>query len=342
MSSTMSRAVLPGAAAGTHTVVALAQEHGYPFELGIPARIFGAADAGYEVLVCSPTGRPVATNAGFSVLPDHGPEVLARADTVVVPPVDPRHLRPDIDDDVRAALALVRPGTRIVSICTGGFTLAAAGLLDDRTATTHWECAPLFRAWYPHIDLAENVLFVHDGDVHTSAGAAAGIDLCLDLIRTDHGSPVAGRAARRCIVPPLREGGQAQFIDRPVPDAADTSTAAAREWALAHLDTKITIADLARRAHMSERTLVRRFTEETGIAPRRWLTLHRLARARELLENTDLSIEEVSSAVGYATATSLRNHLSSSLGLLPTAYRRSFHVPRSDPPPTAEEHHVHA
>jgi transcriptional regulator GlxA family with amidase domain len=310
-----------------HHVAVLAQDHVYPFELGIPARVFAAAEAGYEVLVCSPDGGPVVTNAGFRVTPDHGPEALAEADTVIIAPIDAHRLTREISTVVRDALAMIPPDTRVVSICTGGFTLASAGLLDGRRATTHWECAPLFRSWFPDIELEEDVLFVHDGDIHTSAGAAAGIDLCLDLVRADHGARVAGRAARRCVVSPFREGGQAQFIERPVADTPDTSTAPAREWALAHLDEKITVADLARLTHMSERTVVRRFTDETGIAPRRWLTLQRLARARELLEESELSVEEIATAVGYATATSLRNHLTAEVGLLPTAYRRTFHRP---------------
>lgn len=318
-----------------HRVVVFAQDHVYPFELGIPARVFNAADAGYDVMVCSPDGASIVTNAGFRVTPDHGPDVLAEADTVIIAPVDAHKLTREVTPAVRDALATIRPETRVVSICTGGFTLAAAGLLDGKRATTHWECAPLFRSWFPDIDLEENVLFVHDGDIHTSAGAAAGIDLCLDLVRADHGARVAGRAARRCVVSPFREGGQAQFIERPVADTPDTSTAPAREWALTHLDQKITVADLARLTHMSERTLVRRFTEETGIAPRRWLTLQRLARARELLEDSELSIEEIATAVGYATATSLRNHLTAEVGLLPAAYRRTFHRPAETSPATS-------
>lgn len=310
---------------GQHRVVVLAQDQVYPFELGIPSRVFGAAAEAYEVVVCTPTGGPVATNAGFSIVPDRGREAIASADTVIVAPVDPRSLRRDLDPDVAAALSLLRPGTRIASICTGGFTLAAAGLLQARRATTHWECAALFRSWYPEVELEDNVLFVHDDGIHTSAGAAAGIDLCLDLVRSDHGARVATAVARRCVVAPFREGGQAQFIDRPVPDPAGSTTAPTREWAMANLDVQLTVADLARHAHLSERTLERRFAEETGLAPRRWLTQQRLVRARELLETTDLPIEEVAATVGYATAASLRHHLSSRVGLLPAAYRRTFH-----------------
>ncbi len=318
-----------------HRVAVLAQDHVYPFELGIPARVFSAAEEGYEVVVCTPDGGSVATNAGFRVTPGHGPEALATADTVIIAPVDAHQLSRELSPAVDAALSRIRSGARVASICTGAFTLAAAGLLDGRRATTHWECAPLFRSWYPDIDLEENVLFVHDGDIHTSAGAAAGLDLCLDLIRADHGARVANRAARRCVVSPFREGGQAQFIERPVAEVPDASTAPAREWALARLDEKITVADLARVTHMSERTLVRRFTDETGLAPRRWLTLQRLARARELLEESDLSVEEIAAAVGYATATSLRNHLTAEVGLLPGAYRRTFQQPAAETVPAS-------
>ncbi len=307
-----------------HRVVVLAHEQVYPFELGIASRVFLAAGENYEVAICTPTGGPVTTNAGFSISPDQGPDILADADTVIVPPADPYSLRRELDPDVAEALARVRVGTRVAAICTGGFVLAAAGLLNGRRATTHWECAPLFRSWYPDVELDENVLFVHDDGIHTSAGAAAGIDLCLDLVRSDFGASVANAAARRCVVAPFREGGQAQFIDRPVPDVIGTATASTREWAMQNLGVQLTVADLARHAHLSERTLERRFAAETGMAPRRWLTQQRLIRARELLESTDLSIEEIAGEVGYATATSLRNHLSTRLGLLPGAYRRSF------------------
>jgi transcriptional regulator GlxA family with amidase domain len=307
-----------------HRVAVLVQDGAYPFELGIPARVFGAAEGAYEVRLCSATGGPITTDAGFEVVPTHGAEALAEADTVVVAPVEPYSLRREPAPEVLAVLARIRPEARIASICTGGFLLAAAGLLDGRRATTHWECAPLFRSWYPHIELDENVLFVDDGRIHTSAGAASGIDLCLHLIRTDHGSALANTAARRCVVSPHREGGQAQYIERPVAEQPNSSTAPAREWALTRLDRSITVADLARRAHMSPRTFIRRFTRETGVPPRQWLTQQRLASARDLLENSDLSIDEIATSIGYATTTSLRNHLSAQLGVSPAAYRRTF------------------
>lgn len=310
-----------------HRVVVLAQEGAYPFDLGIPARVFGAADGAYDVVLCTPTGGPIATNAGFDIVPAVGPEALREADTVIVAPVDPAFLAPRLADDVRDALRRIRPGARVVSTCTGGFTLAAAGILAGRAATTHWQCEPLFRSWYPDVELDENVLFVDAGDVLTSAGAAAGIDLCLHLIRLDHGSELANRAARRCVVAPHRDGGQAQFVERPLPDARDASTSATREWALGHLGEPLTVARLAAHAHMSERTFARRFRAETGLAPRQWLTRQRLALARELLETTDLGIDAIAAAVGYATATSLRTHLSAALGVSPMAYRHTFRAP---------------
>jgi transcriptional regulator GlxA family with amidase domain len=307
-----------------HRVAVLALDGVYPFELGIPARILGAADDRYAVDVCSVDGGPVETNAGFAVIPRFGPDALASADTVIVAPVQPELLTRELPERVAAALARIRPGTRVASICTGGFVLAAAGLLDGRPATTHWECAPEFRRWYPHIRLDEGVLFVDDGDLLTSAGAASGVDLCLHLIRTDHGTELANRAARRCVVPPFREGGQAQYIERPLPEDPASSTSATRQWALERLDEPLTLPQLAEQAHMSLRTFARRFRDETGLPPRQWLIKQRLDRARHLLEASDLTVEQIAADVGFATATSLRQHLSAELGVSPLAYRRTF------------------
>ncbi|HTI22515.1 MAG TPA: helix-turn-helix domain-containing protein [Kutzneria sp.] len=309
---------------GRHQVAVLALDGVYPFELGIPARILGAADDRYDVVVCSPDGRPIETNAGFSVTPQHGPEVLATADTTIVAPIDPYRLTRELPPGLAAVLDRRKPGSRIASICTGGFVLAAAGLLDGRPATTHWECAPLFRRWYPHLKLDDGVLFVDDGDVLTSAGAASGVDLCLHLIRTDHGTDLANRAARRCVVPPFRDGGQAQYIDRPVPDDGGMSTSPTRQWALHHLGQPLTLQRLAQHAHMSTRTFVRRFRDETGMTPRQWLIGQRLNRARHLLEASDLPVEQIATEIGFATAASLRQHMSAEFGVSPLAYRRTF------------------
>lgn len=315
---------VPVTADAPHRVVVLAQHGAYPFELGMPSRVFGAAGDVYDVVVCTPDGRPIRTDAGFDVAPSDGPEALADADTVVIAPVEPYSLRRELSEEVRAALARIPDDARVVSICTGGFTLAAAGMLDDRRATTHWECAPLFRDWYPAVALDEDVLFTGDGRVHTSAGGAAGIDLCLHLIREDYGPELANRAARRCVVAPHRDGGQAQFIERPVANHSDQSTSATRDWALGRLRDPLTIRTLADHAHMSERTFTRRFLGETGMTPRRWLTQQRLALARELLETTTLDVETIAGEVGYAGGASLRRHLSASLGTTPSHYRNTF------------------
>ncbi|MBZ3917653.1 GlxA family transcriptional regulator [Streptomyces acidiscabies] len=307
-----------------HRVVVLALDGVYPFELGIPSRVFGAADDLYEVLTCSVDGHPVQTLSDFSVTVTHGPEALAEADTVVIPPFNPWRVTPDLPEPVAAALSRITPGTRIVSICSGAFVLAAAGLLDGRPATTHWRMADTFRAWFPAVDLDPDVLFVDDGDMLTSAGAASGVDLCLHIVREDHGSELANQVARRCVVPAWRDGGQAQYIERPVPAPGEQGTAAARAWALDHLDEPLALTDLAHQARMSLRTFARRFNEETGTSPGRWLIRQRVDRARHLLETTDLPVDEVALSVGFGTGASLRQHLHTAVGVSPLAYRRTF------------------
>ncbi|HTJ40222.1 MAG TPA: helix-turn-helix domain-containing protein [Dactylosporangium sp.] len=315
-----------------HRVVVVALDGVYPFELSIPVRIFGTATGErgeplYEVLTCSLDGGPVTTDADFTVAVAHGPELLASAGTVVIPPfvacADDSG-QEWLPDRLGAALRTVRPGTRIVSLCTAAFALAAAGLLDGRPATTHWNRSEQFRNAFPEVDLRPDVLFVDDGDVLTAAGVAAGVDLCLHLVRRDHGSEVANRVARLCIVPPWRDGGQAQYIDRPVPPAAEVSTAAVREWALERLHEPLSLTDLAGRARMSVRTFSRRFRDEVGLTPVQWLTRQRIEHARRLLETTDLPVDRVATAAGFGTGASLRQHLSTTLGVSPIAYRNTF------------------
>ncbi|PWJ03535.1 AraC family transcriptional regulator [Streptomyces sp. NWU49] len=309
-------------------VVVLALDGVYPFELGIPARILGAADGRYEVLTCTVDGLPVRSNADFGITVDHGPEALATADTVVIAPVSPDRVTSGLPDGVAAALALVRPEARIVSICTGAFVLAAAGLLDGRRATTHWQLAGLFRSMYPHVELDPDVLFVDDGRILTSAGAASGVDVCLHLVREDHGSRLANTVARCCVVPPFRDGGQAQYIEQPVPEQGAASTAATRAWALERLGEPLTLADLAAHARMSLRTFARRFDDEVGLSPGRWLIQQRVARARSLLESGDLTVDQIAGLVGFATGASLRRHLHAAIGVTPQAYRRTFRTVR--------------
>src|SRR4051812_42497512 len=267
------------------------------FDAAIAPTLFSNAsdaegNALYDVVSCALTPGPVASTTGFELLPAAGPEALETADTVVIPGTRFPSARIEgvLTPEASEALARIRPGTRLVSICTGAFVLAAAGLLDGRPATTHWKFADSMRRMHPAVLLDENVLFVDDGDVLTSAGLAAGIDLCLHIIRRDHGSAVANATARYCVVPPWREGGQAQFIDRPVPAADEQSTAYARQWALSHLDRPLDVSRLAAEARMSVRTFNRRFREETGRSPGAWLIEQRVDHARHLLEATDLPV----------------------------------------------------
>ncbi|MFD5772731.1 GlxA family transcriptional regulator [Streptomyces fungicidicus] len=323
----------PSADFRPHRVVVLALDGLLPFELGIPHRIFGRPRDGkgrplYEVVTCSvrPPG-PVETDADFAIHVAHGPETLATADTVVVPAsyeLGPVYERGELTDELAAALARVRAGTRLASICTGVYVFAAAGYLDGRPATTHWADAERFQRLFPRIDVDPDVLFVDDGDILTSAGVAAGIDLCLHMVRRDHGAAVANDAARRTVVPPHRDGGQAQYIERPVPDPQQSSTSTARAWALGRLHEPVQLRDMAAREAMSVRTFTRRFREETGVSPGQWLTQQRVERARHLLESTDLSVDQVARDAGFGTAQSMRQHLQAALGVTPTAYRRTF------------------
>ncbi|MGI5246002.1 GlxA family transcriptional regulator [Dactylosporangium sp. CA-139066] len=317
-----------------HLVAIVALEGVVPFDLGTPSQIFGTArdELGhrkYDVQVCSPGALPVRTSAGYRVAPDHGLELTERADTVVVAGIhagDPVE-NGGLDPLVAAALQKAHArGARIMSICTGAFVLAAAGLLDERPATTHWWWSERFRELYPQVKLDHDVLFVDDGDVLTSAGVGAGIDLCLHVVRTDFGSEVANRAARRSVVPPFREGGQAQYIERPVSRPSDASLAATRSWAVERLDAPLSLQDLAAHARMSVRTFTRRFREETGVSPSRWLLQQRVDHARALLETTDLPVEVVARRSGLGTAAGLRQHLQSTIGVAPSAYRRTFRV----------------
>ncbi|MCM6774292.1 helix-turn-helix domain-containing protein [Nocardia sp. CDC141] len=314
-----------------HSVAVLALPPVIGFDLTIPPTVLGSArDADgvrlYDVTVCSLNTDAVMSTLGYALVPQAGPEALASADTVIVPGTQmsqPREFG-TIPTELADALALIRPDARIVSICTGAFVLAAAGLLDGRRATTHWSFADDFRRLFPTVRMDENLLFVEDGNICTSAGLAAGLDLCLHLVRADHGSEVANRTARYCVVPPWREGGQSQFIDRHIPEDGSDGTAPTRAWALRHLDQELDLATLAAHARMSVRTFTRRFKAETGLAPGAWLLQQRLRHAQHLLESTDLPIDEVARAAGMGTASSLRHHMRAGLGIPPLTYRKTF------------------
>ena len=325
-----------------HRVVVLALPSVVAFELGLPHRFFAAnsidpawTGAGaytpsrapaYEVLTVTVDDGPVTTSAGYQVTPTHPHTVLPTADTIVIPGIVDRYAAGDgaLPADLAALLATARPGVRWVSICTGAFVLAGAGLLDGLEATTHWAHAEHFRRLFPRVLLNEDVLYIDNGDVLTSAGNAAGIDLLLHILRRDLGSDTANRVARGAVVAPWRAGGQAQFIERPVPEAGDEGTGPARAWVLDHLDEPVTLTSLAARVGMSGRTFTRRFREETGETAGTWLLRVRVDHARHLLETTDLPVDRVAERSGFGTAASLRQHLTAAVGMPPLAYRRTY------------------
>jgi transcriptional regulator GlxA family with amidase domain len=296
-----------------------------PLDLGIPAQVFGAYDESpYALTLCGERPGPVATCAGFAVVADAGLEALAHADTVIVPGFEPhdRPLAPEL-------LAALRDSpARMVSICTGAFALAAAGRLEGRRATTHWRHTDELARRYPAVTVEPDVLYVDEGDVLTSAGVAAGLDLCLHILRRDQGAAFARAVARRIVVAPHREGGQAQFIRQPLP-GRDGSLAATRAWALERLHAPLTVRDLAAHACVSERTLARRFVAETGMTVLQWLHAQRIDAARAALEAGSASVEEVARVTGFGTAANLRTHFRRRVATTPTAYRRAFGPPRS-------------
>ncbi len=308
-----------------HRVAILALDSVVVFDLAIPAQVMGRRDLDlYDVVVCSERAGPVPTTTGFDVVATAGLEALAAADTVVVPGFESesRVLDQKVLDALRSAHTR---GARLVSICTGAFALAAAGLLDGRRATTHWQWAGLLAEMFPLVEVDADVLYVDEGDVLTSAGVAAGIDLCLHLVRGDHGAEVANTIARRMVVAAQRDGGQAQYVERPLPSSG-SGLAPTRAWMLGRLGERLSIADMARHAGWSERTFIRRFRDETGEAPLRWLTRARVAESRRLLEATDLGVEQVAARVGFGTAATLRTHFARELRSSPAAYRRSWNA----------------
>lgn len=277
----------------------------------------------FELTLCSDGGRPVRTGQDITVSTNAGLEALDDADLIIVPGCSPAMVSGQ-HAPVEALRRAHDRGTRVMSICTGAFVLAAAGLLDGRRATTHWGYADLMRERHPDVDLDPDVLYIDDGDVLTSAGLSAGMDLCLHVVRQELGAQAANAVARWNVVPPHRDGGQAQFILGPVPDETDGGLASTRAWALEHLGERLTVEDMARHAHMSDRTFSRRFRAETGHSPKRWLNVQRIEHARRLLETTDLPVEQVANQSGFATAAALRIHFERTTATQPTAYRAAF------------------
>ncbi len=299
-----------------------------PFELAVATDVFGEDRSAlgvpwYRCAVCAPRPGLVGTDVGFGVDVPHGPDVLAHADLIVIPPTaGPEDLAAEVGPALAAAL---RRGTRLVSLCTGAFVLAAAGLLSGRRVATHWaEAAELARR-FPDLTVDASVLYVDEGDILTSAGSAASIDLCLYVVRHDFGAEIATQVARDLVVAPHRDGGQAQYIEMPMPDLPATDPFShTLAWVQAHLDEPVTIDDLAGRSAMSPRTFARRFRSSTATTPYQWLLRQRVARAQRLLETTDGSIDLVARESGFGTAANLRKHFRRVLRTSPDAYRRSF------------------
>lgn len=313
-----------------HTVAIAIFEGSPVFETGVGCEVFGIDRSAmgvppYRLRVCAIDPSPVRTGGGFSILTEHGLEQLRRADTIIVPgwkdfdrPVPPEFLQA-----LRRAHAR---GARLLSFCSGAFVLAETGLLDGRRAATHWMHVDALGARHPQITWDASVLYVDDGSgIYTAAGTAAAIDLCLHLVRVDHGTEVANVVARRMVVAPHRDGGQAQYVEAPLPVVvSDDLLSETLDWALAHLDHDLTVETLARRARVSPRTFARRFKATVGTTPLQWVLHQRVLAARRLLESTDLPVEHVATEVGFGTATSLRTHFGRVVGTAPAAYRTMF------------------
>jgi len=312
-----------------HTVAVIAFRGVSPFHLSVPCMVFGddLARLGaprYRLLICGEKTGLIATMSGFDIDVRHDLSALAEADTVIVPAWrDPDERPPE------ALLLALRKaharGARIVGLCLGAFVLAEAGLLDGRAASTHWVWADDFARKYPRVKLDQKVLYVDDGDILTSAGTAAAIDCCLHLLRRDHGAEVANRIARRMVVAPHRNGGQAQYIEQPLPETGGSDQLAITlDWAIEHLDQPLGLDLLAARAAMSRRNFTRRFKMKTGTTVSQWLLNHRLASAQRLLETSDKALDRIAEITGFGSTVSLRQHFTSAFSVSPAAYRKQF------------------
>jgi AraC family transcriptional regulator, transcriptional activator FtrA len=296
-----------------------------PFEFGLAHEVFGSAPdavrgSWYDTSVCGP--RPLRVGR-FLLEPDCGLDRLSRAGTVIVPALSDVDAEPS-PDLVEAVRAAHEAGARVVSLCTGAFVLAAAGLLDGLRATTHWAHTEQLATRYPLVAVDPDVLYVDNGSVLTSAGKAAAMDVCLHLVRRDHGSAIANLVARRLVVPPHRAGGQAQFVTTPVPPRDDHPLADLLPWAMQRLDQPLTVETLAGQANLSSRHLTRHFHAIVGTTPLQWLLAQRISRAQELLETTADSIDTIAAATGMGTATTLRRHFHRTVGVPPDTYRQTF------------------
>lgn len=321
-------------------VAVLLLDEVHPFELGVLCEVFGLdrSEDGlpvHDFAVVSAQGPMLQTHAGFTISTPYGLDRLEEADLIAVPAgsnfVDRKY-----PDEVLDALrrAVVR-GARVLSVCSGAYVLGAAGLLDGRRCTTHWRHAAELARRYPKAIVEPDVLYVDEGSVITSAGTASGIDACLHLVRQEYGQDAANTIARRMVVPPHRDGGQAQYISRPLPRKACDTVGSTLAWMEGHLDQEMSVEQLAAQAHMSPRTFARRFQQETGTTPYRWLLRQRVLLAQRLLETSDRTVDTIASQTGFGTAATLRHQFVRTLGTTPNAYRRTFRGPASTVPDVA-------
>lgn len=326
---TLSGNVLPMRDSDVHRVIVIAYDDLCTFEFGLAVEVFGLprpeidGAPHYDFAIAAAEPGPLRASGGFGVTVDAGLELLDDADTIVVPGWRKSGPEPSAELLDRLRRAHDR-GTRIVSICTGAFVVAAAGLLDGRRATTHWMHADDFRTRFPAVEVDPDVLFVDENHIVTSAGSAAGLDAMLHLVRLDHGAEVANAFARRLVVAPQRHGGQAQFIPRPVAARSNDGLAPVLDWAMANLAEPLRVDTLAAQALMTPRTFARRFRDQTGMTPHRWLVAQRVAAACDQLEHGDAPVAAIAGAVGFGSAETLRHHFRQQLGISPNAYRRRF------------------